>query len=42
MNTFHKSISTIAVAAVMALAGSAMAENEAPNETSKPLALCAG
>ena len=39
MNTFHKSISTIAVAAVMALAGSAMAENEAPTETSKPLAL---
>ncbi len=38
MNTFHKSISMIA-AAVVALAGSAMAENGAPAEREKPLAL---
>lgn len=39
MKTFHKSILMIAAAAVVALAGSAMAENGAPAEMAKPLAL---
>lgn len=39
MNTFHKSILMIAAAAVVALAGSATAENGAPAEMAKPLAL---
>ena len=39
MKTFHKSISLIAAAAVVALAGSAMAENGTPAEMAKPLAL---
>ena len=39
MNTFYKSISMIAVAAVVTLAGSAMAENGAPAEMAKPLTL---
>jgi hypothetical protein len=39
MKTFHKPISMIAAAAVVALAGSVMAENGAPAEMAKPLAL---
>lgn len=39
MKTFHKSILMIAAAAVVALAGSAMAENGVPAEREKPLAL---
>jgi cytochrome c556 len=39
MNNFQQTISTIVAAAVVALTSSAMAENGAPAETIKPLAL---